>query len=66
MTDTTTRILKDGDHVTYLGHLAAVVHGNEPDEWRDTPSQVVNVRFTSEVPGHSRQFDMYVSALLPA
>jgi len=60
-------VLTPGTSVSYLGHPATVIYGNEPaPEWgQNKPRAVVNVRFDREVRGHSRQFDMYATSLLP-
>lgn len=45
-----------GQLVAYLGHVARVVH---------VFTTTANIRFTSHVPGQSRQQDVYLYALRP-
>lgn len=46
-----------GQQVTYLGHVARVIH---------VFTTTANIRFTAPVPGQSRQQDVYLTALRPA
>jgi len=59
-----------GTKVTYMGELATVMHGNEPDpEWsgNNQPGATVNIRFDRNVSRRmSQQQDVYVTSLLPA
>ena len=67
MTTVTTPVHAEGDTVTYLGHPAAVVIGNEPDDWTPgKPGSTVNIRFDRHVPGMSRQMDVPATAVMPA
>jgi len=62
-------VLTPGTKVRYLGELATVIHGNEPDpEWgRNEPSGTINIRFDRDVSRRmSQQQDVYVIACLPA
>ena len=58
-------VISTSAHVTYLGHAATVVHGNEPSGWTfGQPSATVNIRFDRAVPGMSRQMDVPATSVL--
>ena len=59
-------VFRAGDRVTYLGHPAIIVHGNEPGEWTDGTGATVNLRFDPPARGMSSQIDMHATALLSA
>ena len=65
MTTATPPAFRPGDTVTYLGHPATVVHGNEPDDWTfGQPATTVNIRFERAAPGMSRQMDVAATSVL--
>lgn len=57
-------VYRTGDAVSYLGHAAVVIHGNEPLSGESDPGQTVNIRLWEIVPGLSQQQDVYATSLL--
>ena len=60
-----------GDRVSYMGELATVVHGNEPDPtWQPNNGPLcstINIRLERNVSRRmSQQQDVYATSVLPA